>query len=110
MSNNDDSRAVVKEGDDRATTEVGSCVAEFSKGKVMSEVAVGEDGRPWPRSKMAVQQPTLGQGGQQGHSQGQGQQSHGCFLQQGAGKGRLRQGDLHCILFVPLVGQTTCLG
>ena len=44
MSDNDDTRAVVDEGDDRATTEVGSCGAKADKGRAMAEVVVGEDG------------------------------------------------------------------
>ncbi len=44
MADNDDTRAAVDEGDDRATTEVGSCGANVGKGRAMAEVTVMEDG------------------------------------------------------------------
>ncbi len=43
MANNDDTRAAVDEGDDRATTEVSSYGTKDGKGRAMTEVAVGED-------------------------------------------------------------------
>ncbi len=45
MADNNDTRAAVNKGNDRAMTEVGSCGAKVGKGRAMAEVAVGEDGR-----------------------------------------------------------------
>ncbi len=44
MADNDDTRAAFDEGNDRATTEVGSCGAKVGKGRAMSEVEVRQDG------------------------------------------------------------------
>ncbi len=44
MADTDDTGAAVDEGDDRATTEVGSCGTEVGNDRAMAEVVVREDG------------------------------------------------------------------